>query len=89
MIKYLLLFFLVAFPAYAQRMVCDNPTKVIEGLQKNSNESIIAAGSINDKLGILITATPDGSTWSILTIDREKICFLAAGKDFKAVREGQ
>lgn len=66
-------------PAHAQSAQCAGLADVLEGLDRNYGEGIVWQGSAGPEVQIMVTAKPDGSTWSLLMVQDKVACLMGSG----------
>lgn len=66
-------------PVHAQTAQCAGLADVLEGLDRNYGESIVWQGNAGPDAVVMVTAKPDGSTWSLLMIQGTVACLVGAG----------
>ena len=72
----------IASPARAA--TCAGVTDVLAQLSAKYGEVILWQGQMNDGSPLIITAAPDGSTWTLLGRDADgRACLLSAGTEWQ------
>jgi hypothetical protein len=81
---------LLSSPARAQQMACAPLSRVIAGFAERFHEKPVSAGlQVNGQL-FEIFASPDGATWTALTISPAGIaCMVASGKNWQQGEPGE
>lgn len=79
----LLILFFAGMPVLAQSPQCAGLPDVLAGLERNYGEALVWQG-IWQKPGVpesqlMITAKPDGSTWTALVVMEGQACLVASG----------
>jgi hypothetical protein len=65
----------------AQQPMCGTLKSVREGLNKQFKEVEMGGGFINESAAVLLFATPDGASWTLVTITPNGgACILAGGQ---------
>lgn len=76
----------LAWPAAGQTVQCAPLDQVVEGLEARWQETPVARGMQGADLIIMVFASPDGATWSVLGISPDgTACLLASGADWQAL----
>ena len=75
----LLLLFTGSCPGHAQTPQCGSLAEVLAGLASRYNEVVVGDGEAGGGRTLLITATPDGATWTAVMVHGELACLVAAG----------
>ncbi len=71
--------------ATAQGARCASLADVLADLRVSHDEAIVWEGSTSGGQRLLVTAAPDGSTWTALAVDGPRACLVAAGVSWSGV----
>jgi hypothetical protein len=78
-----LLWFSGGSPSRAQTPQCGALAEVLAGLASRYNEVVVADGEAGGGRTLLITATPDGATWSAVMVQGDMACLVSAGTNWR------
>ncbi|MBU6232517.1 hypothetical protein KGP36_07845 [Patescibacteria group bacterium] len=82
----------IGLPVAAQQASKCGPTKeVIDDLRTEYNETVVGAGKDEKGNTVIVTASPNGETWTALVVSVKDgaACAVAAGKGWKAIPPGK
>lgn len=66
----------------APRAPCGPQEAVLKRLAEKYHENVVAMGSVSAAAAIVVTASEDGKTWSLLAVNKDSACLLSAGQDW-------
>lgn len=79
---------LLAIPAHAQPMACDDRAKVLDHLESKYDEKPTALGMATNGSLVEVVRTESGSTWTIvITNPNGTTCLMAAGSHWENLPE--
>lgn len=78
-----LLWLAVALAASAQTPQCGPLAEVLAGLASRYNEVVVNDGEAGGGRVLLITATPDGATWTTVMVQGDLACLVASGVSWR------
>jgi hypothetical protein len=72
-----------ARPAFAQGVQCAGWAQVRMYLAEKHGEAVVGAGISSDGTLVVVTASPDGATWTMLGVTPSGVaCLAAEGRDW-------
>jgi hypothetical protein len=78
-----LLWFSGGSPSRAQTPQCGALAEVLATLASRYNEVVVGDGEAGGGRTLLITATPDGATWTAVMVHGELACLVASGVSWR------
>lgn len=72
-------------PVAAQTAQCAGLAEVLTGLSAGYGESIVWEGERAPEGRLVVTARPDGSTWTALIVQDDVACLAASGNGWSGV----
>lgn len=82
----------LAMPLAAQerpQLACGQFTEMRAKLKSDFNETEVGTGVITDKVILVIYASPNGETWTALSVGADgSACFLSAGRAWTGLVQG-
>jgi hypothetical protein len=74
-------------PLAAAALQCGPTEQVLVGLSDRYRESMVAEGAMPNNDRMVVTATENGSTWTLLLVKPDgQTCMMAAGTDYTGTR---
>lgn len=67
------------------KVVCDTDRSIIEGLTQLKEQPIAMGKTNDDAVTVIITMNDSSKEWTVIAIQKNSTCILAAGKDLKLV----
>ena len=78
-----LLWLALALAAPAQTPQCGSPVEILAGLASRYSEVVVAEGEVGGGQTLLITATPDGATWTAIMVKGDLACLVSSGHNWR------
>jgi len=61
---------------------CADLDKVLAILHTKAAQNVVSMGSVNGTTAVVIVATPDGATWTLLSVTDKVACVLGMGREW-------
>lgn len=79
----------LSLPAQAQAAQCGGYADVLSDLERAYQEQVVWVGERGEAGQLVITAKPDGSTWTAMLVRQGVACLVSAGTGWKALAAGE
>ena len=79
----------MACPAVAEPIPCMGAPDLIAHMAERYGEEVLASGTAQDQVRIVVTVNPDTRSWTVLVVRPDgTACPVAAGTDWRMLPQG-